>query len=147
MVFFIVIWNVSNRTPSSDIADDIGGIALKLLEDNRFKLEKGTWYFVVILKDLGSNYSFLKYIDHLFLDVFNDYKLKLIVFESSSTTPYKESTNTNKISASIFKIPAVDATYIIRLLQGTTQQRAVCFIDSSGNINLGARQSSYPAQL
>ncbi|UCH96953.1 MAG: hypothetical protein JSV88_08915 [Candidatus Aminicenantes bacterium] len=134
MGFFIVIWNVSDRPPSSDSEDDIGAIALKLLEDNRFKLEKGTWYFVVILKDLGSNYSFLKYIDYLFVDIFNDYKLKLIIFESLSTATYKESIKKNRIRASIFPIPAGDATYILGLLQGTTQQRAVCFIDTSGNV-------------
>jgi len=123
----------SNWKTSTGSDEKTGAIFLKLVSENGIKLEKSNWFIGVILDDLASNYSFLKYIDYLILDRFKDYKLRLIIFANPLKTPIQEFNTNKSISVEIFPILPNDVS-TRRLLQGSSQRRAVCFIDSSSNI-------------
>lgn len=133
IALMFVLWNACARSTSTDNEEKTGDIFLKLASDNGIKLEKGKWYIGVILDDLTGNYSFLKYIDYMALDRFKNYDIRPIIFAYTWKTSIQEFKANKDISAEIFPVSPGDVS-IRRLLRGSSQRRAVCFIDSSSEI-------------
>lgn len=133
IVLFFLIWRGYFFNSTKEIKTDIGTLSLKLIEYNRVKLEKGTWYFVVILSESVSHYSFIKYLNYLLDNIYNDYKLHLIIFSVSTETNASKYLDIANKKTSIFPVQG-NSIPIMPFLRGSRQQRLVCFIGPSGNV-------------
>jgi hypothetical protein len=133
MVLLFLILKGYFFNSKKEMKNNIGDLSLKLIDYNQIELEKGNWYFVVILSDSVSHYSFIKYLNYLLDNIYNDYKLHLIIFSISTETNSSKYMDTANKKTSIFSLRGNNIS-IMPLLRESRHQRVVCLIGPSGNV-------------